>query len=598
MEIGEEESVSGSEEILEVGCSEGTYSRDLGYSSYQTGYSYSVERYYSTNTGSVYTEERRSGDIGDEEMDAEVGDEGKGKKKKKKLLKIVVPVVVVVILLLVAGTTVPLLVLKKPVRDGIPIPKIQDGTVDEEYTYSVIPDFVFETVPPGEYGECALKMRYRMNNNEWSKWKKYSREIDAALVGTLELEFKYVCRKGESNSAPLRLTVDNTLPDIEVEGGEVVGSRWSLCLKGDKDIKSFDVYQGGEAMSVCPEEEEGHSLHSPCWDKECTGIVLLKEGEYKAVAVVETDKTDIERRAHFRVLPFDSSIINDGVLSVPEETVVLKKEFLEGLGLFMSVRIGGLVEDIEYDIFRESNVEEITVDGENKEYAAEDGVLFTKDLSELIVCPAGRSEGSYTIPGRTEVILSRAFAGTSLASVALPSTLTKIEEGAFEGCNLSLRLLVEGARRETKLTLSDILLNPDTNYINREDAPGGTFTLGVEVALLPKGTLPNIKLETCVPAGTAPVVYGNGENATFEAGSGTRHVALSTTLCLVDKGVYIPLFENDEEFAIKVDTGAPSVTLMKRKRRWPRDPSASQSVTREGLKCQVLVLHKEATRCL
>jgi len=62
-------------------------------------------------------------------------------------------------------------------------------------------------------------------------------------------------------------------------------------------------------------------------------------------------------------------------------------------------------------------------------------VLFNKDKTTLICCPAGKT-GKYTIPGSVTSIGEGAFMGCrSLISVAIPNSVTSIGGEAFSGCS-------------------------------------------------------------------------------------------------------------------------------------------------------------------
>lgn len=65
----------------------------------------------------------------------------------------------------------------------------------------------------------------------------------------------------------------------------------------------------------------------------------------------------------------------------------------------------------------------------------EDGILFNKNKSSLIVCPDGKREVTYEIPDSVTNIESKAFYGaTSLTHITLPDGLINIGEEAFADC--------------------------------------------------------------------------------------------------------------------------------------------------------------------
>ncbi|MEE5993784.1 MAG: leucine-rich repeat protein, partial [Oscillospiraceae bacterium] len=70
---------------------------------------------------------------------------------------------------------------------------------------------------------------------------------------------------------------------------------------------------------------------------------------------------------------------------------------------------------------------------QNPDYTSIDGILYDKEGTTLICCPAGKS--SITIPDSVTTIGSSAFSGcTSLTSVTIPDSVTTIGEFAFSEC--------------------------------------------------------------------------------------------------------------------------------------------------------------------
>ena len=77
---------------------------------------------------------------------------------------------------------------------------------------------------------------------------------------------------------------------------------------------------------------------------------------------------------------------------------------------------------------------EFTVAEENASYAADEGVLFNKDMTRIIRCPEGKS-GSYTIPNSVTAVGGGAFSDcTGLTNVLIPSSVTSIGASAFSDC--------------------------------------------------------------------------------------------------------------------------------------------------------------------
>lgn len=63
-----------------------------------------------------------------------------------------------------------------------------------------------------------------------------------------------------------------------------------------------------------------------------------------------------------------------------------------------------------------------------------DGILYSKDMSALLVCPRGKNE-SITIPEGVTEIKAFAFANSEIEEVSFPDSLKKIEKLAFYECS-------------------------------------------------------------------------------------------------------------------------------------------------------------------
>ncbi len=79
----------------------------------------------------------------------------------------------------------------------------------------------------------------------------------------------------------------------------------------------------------------------------------------------------------------------------------------------------------------------INVDSGNSFYCSQDGILFTKDMTELICYPAAKEGEHYAVPSGVVIICDEAFGSSyNLTSVDLPEGLISIGAGAFSGCSL------------------------------------------------------------------------------------------------------------------------------------------------------------------
>ncbi|MGN0469434.1 MAG: leucine-rich repeat protein, partial [Acutalibacteraceae bacterium] len=99
-----------------------------------------------------------------------------------------------------------------------------------------------------------------------------------------------------------------------------------------------------------------------------------------------------------------------------------------------SVTIPENVESISENVFTDcENLVRIEVNSNNKYYTSVDGVLFNKDKTILVQCPAGKT-GEYTIPNGVTELARGAFSYCEkLTSVNIPNSVTLIGNEAFRG---------------------------------------------------------------------------------------------------------------------------------------------------------------------
>jgi hypothetical protein len=122
-------------------------------------------------------------------------------------------------------------------------------------------------------------------------------------------------------------------------------------------------------------------------------------------------------------------------VTIPDSVTSISNDaFVACIGL-TSVTIPASVTSIGLGAFFAcSGLTNFEVDSTNPAYSSLGGVLYNKNQTTLILCPAGKS-GSYTIPNNVTIIGVEAFAGCDfLTSVTIGSGVTSIGSYAFDGC--------------------------------------------------------------------------------------------------------------------------------------------------------------------
>lgn len=81
-----------------------------------------------------------------------------------------------------------------------------------------------------------------------------------------------------------------------------------------------------------------------------------------------------------------------------------------------------------------SALREYKVAEDSQYFTIKDGILFSKDLTQLIACPTSNNIGNYTVPATVKSIASRAFYDCNLLTGIKITGVVLIGESAFNGC--------------------------------------------------------------------------------------------------------------------------------------------------------------------
>lgn len=125
-------------------------------------------------------------------------------------------------------------------------------------------------------------------------------------------------------------------------------------------------------------------------------------------------------------------------INIPDTvTVIGSSAFGECLSL-VSIDIPKSVTYICEDSFKcygESSLKAINVDENNLYYSSDDGILYDKEKTQLMLCPMRYAGESYTVPESVTSISYYAFEGCEkIKKLTLPSGLKSIGDNAFQAC--------------------------------------------------------------------------------------------------------------------------------------------------------------------
>ena len=243
-------------------------------------------------------------------------------------------------------------------------------------------------------------------------------------------------------------------------------------------------------------------------------------------------------------------------VSLPSSIISLGVSAFSGCENLMSISIPANVADIQSIAFAGcKKLTSIEVDSNNENYSSINGVLFDKNITELVCYPAGKNDASYTVPNTvksfaygsfydcenlTNVIIPNgvtSIGGASfwncknLKSIVIPKSVTKIDLFSFNGCESLKDIYYTGTQDEWKnITIGDgnINLTSATIHYNFEPCTENQHNYYGEWKIIeePTCTKVGLKQRTCsfdgyvqkeeIPAKGHTEVVINGYAATCE----------------------------------------------------------------------------------
>lgn len=216
---------------------------------------------------------------------------------------------------------------------------------------------------------------------------------------------------------------------------------------GIKKIANF-AFSGCEKMEISVDfpniEVIGRSAFENCKKIDSIiipkGITSIEESTFSSCSGVTSLSLPVGLKtigaSAFRELAVNSLTIPSTVTSIATAAFSYCKNIIE-------VVLPAGIEDLSYNAFPVClSLTTISIIGNsNANYSSIDGVIYNAAVTEIIICPSGRVT-SLTIPEGVTKINERAFQFCNIPEIIFPSTLLKIEKDGLYVCEEITKLII------------------------------------------------------------------------------------------------------------------------------------------------------------
>ncbi len=167
----------------------------------------------------------------------------------------------------------------------------------------------------------------------------------------------------------------------------------------------------------------------------------------------------------------------EAAYTIPDGVTSIDNCAFECCSSLRSVTIPNSVTNIDdYAFIDCRGLKEINVGSENTKYASQDGVLFNKDKTTIILYPATKAEESYIIPNSVTTIGGEAFYECrNLKYITIGNSVTSIGARAFYNCRGLTWIVYDGTHQPTCGTDAFDRVNPSVPVCVPEEYEGDSW---------------------------------------------------------------------------------------------------------------------------
>lgn len=278
-----------------------------------------------------------------------------------------------------------------------------------------------------QIGDAAFRDCYNLRNIKWGagletigteafKGCNYLKNIE------LPQGIKKISRAAFSNCLNLR---NITIPE-------------SVIMIGQNDDKKYGTYQmdvfrgSGKLENIIVDENNTNYLsdNGILFNKDKTVVICYPEGkndeEYTLSNTVDQIGSFSFYNSKLKAINIDNNCtkIRDGAFYMCNslENITVPDNCID-------------IETPANVFYGCNNLKRIDVSQNNLKYASNNGILFNKEKTNIIRCPANKEGENYIIPNTVQEIEMGAFANCiNLKNITIPESVTKINGFAFMNC--------------------------------------------------------------------------------------------------------------------------------------------------------------------
>ena len=336
---------------------------------------------------------------------------------------------------------------------------------------------------PSNKADTVYRIPDTVKELEWNAFDEVKSLVRIAFPGSLHNIKKDVFRACSSLTT---LEIPKSLLHISREEFEECNSLNSVVFA--EDVDTLDLYHfrlhsksvtlpaslqclhlylynegypipGLGEVKVSPDNRIFMSEDGVLYNKDQTKVILYPSQKKDSVYIVPPKVKTIQGKP-FVDSDIKTLVLPDSLESIDHsvfwscfslDTIVINHEFRltrlnrTPISFFSygarSVRIGKNVNIDEMAYSLACDAHEFVVSEENPEYSSEDGVVFNKDKTRLILYPAGRKDSVYVVPSTVKEIAPNAFnKPDSLTSLILPDGLKTIDQNLLYECSFIKKL--------------------------------------------------------------------------------------------------------------------------------------------------------------